>query len=117
MFDVGFWELALIGVIALIILGPERLPRAAREVGLWMGKARRMVAEVKRDINRELDAEEFRDMREIKGDLDSARGDIEKVGRDVNRRASLDAAGANRDAAASGETPEKQGSSPDAGSG
>ena len=43
MFDIGFWELSLIAVIALLILGPERLPRAARELGLWVGKSKKMV--------------------------------------------------------------------------
>ncbi len=54
MFDIGFWELAVIGVVALIILGPERLPGAARTAGLWIGKARRMFADVKADIDKEL---------------------------------------------------------------
>lgn len=117
MFDVGFWELALIGVIALVILGPDRLPRAARELGLWMGRARRMVAEVKRDISRELDAEEFKDVREIKGDLDSARGDVEKLGRDMNTRTSLDAASAKPKSAGREPDRDKQDTSPDAGSG
>ena len=54
MFDIGFWELALIGVIALIVIGPDRLPGVARTVGLWVGKARRFVGAVQADINREL---------------------------------------------------------------
>ncbi len=64
MFDVGFWELSLIFVVALIVLGPERLPRAARTAGLWMGKARQMLASVKADIDRELKAEELKAMME-----------------------------------------------------
>lgn len=64
MFDVGFWELSLVFVVALIVLGPERLPRAARTAGLWMGKARQMLSSVKADIDRELKAEELKAMME-----------------------------------------------------
>lgn len=60
MFDIGFWELAVIGVIALIVLGPERLPRAARTAGLWIKKARQTVSTMKAEIERELDQEELK---------------------------------------------------------
>ena len=64
MFDVGFWELAVIGVIALVILGPERLPRLARTAGMWVGRARRMVATVKEDINKELESDRLKEIAE-----------------------------------------------------
>lgn len=60
MFDIGFWELAVIGVVALLVIGPEQLPRVARTAGLWAGRARRFVATVKADIDRELAAEELK---------------------------------------------------------
>ena len=60
MFDVGFWELCLIGVITLLVIGPERLPKAARVAGFWIGKTRQMVATVKAEIKEELRAEELR---------------------------------------------------------
>lgn len=60
MFDVGFWEIAVIAVVALVILGPERLPRAARTAGLWISKARRTVRTMKAEIERELDMEEMK---------------------------------------------------------
>jgi len=60
MFDIGFWELCLIAVVALLILGPERLPTAARTAGLWIGKARRMIGNVKSEIDRELQLDEVR---------------------------------------------------------
>ncbi len=69
MFDVGFWELALIGVVMLVILGPERLPGVARTAGLWIGKARRMMADVKKDINRELREHEMQELSKIKDDI------------------------------------------------
>ncbi len=59
MFEIGIWELVLIMVIALIVIGPERLPEMARNVGRWVGKARGMVRSVKAEIDRELAAEEL----------------------------------------------------------
>ncbi|MCZ6718755.1 MAG: Sec-independent protein translocase protein TatB [Gammaproteobacteria bacterium] len=58
MFDVGFWELVLIGIVALLVVGPERLPRLAHTLGLWLGKARRLVDSVKAEIEQELHLEE-----------------------------------------------------------
>jgi sec-independent protein translocase protein TatB len=60
MFEVGFWEITVILVVALVVVGPERLPGLARTVGLWLGKARRFVASVKADIDRELKTEELK---------------------------------------------------------
>ena len=89
MFDVGFQELTLIGVIALIVVGPERLPKMARTLGLWMGKIRYYVRQVKDDIDREVRAQELKEMldkparelddlgkvaEEAKGALDQAKG-------------------------------------------
>lgn len=59
MFDIGFWELALIGVVALLVIGPERLPGVARTAGLWFGRMRGFVATVKADIDKQLKAEEL----------------------------------------------------------
>ena len=89
MFDVGFQEITLIGVIALIVVGPERLPKMARTLGLWMGKIRYYVGQVKSDIEREVRAQELKEMldkparelddlykvaEETKGTLDQAKG-------------------------------------------
>ncbi len=60
MFDVGFWELVVIMIVALLVVGPERLPRLARTIGLWVGKAQSFVRTVKADIDRELATEELR---------------------------------------------------------
>ncbi|QFY43867.1 twin-arginine translocase subunit TatB [Candidatus Methylospira mobilis] len=60
MFEVGFWELALVGVVALVVFGPERLPRVARETALWVRKARTMMASVKEEINHELDLQDLK---------------------------------------------------------
>ena len=55
MFDIGFSELLVIGVVALIVIGPERLPRVARTIGHLMGRMQRYVADVKADIDREVE--------------------------------------------------------------
>ena len=59
MFDIGFWELSIIGVVALIVIGPERLPSVARTAGLWFGRMRRFVSTVKADIDQQLKADEL----------------------------------------------------------
>jgi len=61
MFDMGFLEFLLIGIIALIVLGPERLPKAARTVGLFIGKAKQGFESMKTEIDRELKVKELRD--------------------------------------------------------
>lgn len=62
MFDIGFWELVLIGVVALLVVGPERLPGLARQAGEWIGKAKRFVSNVQADIEREFEADELKRM-------------------------------------------------------
>lgn len=60
MFDVGFWEILLILVLALVIIGPERLPGAARKAGFFVGKARRYIEGVRSEVEQELDVSEFK---------------------------------------------------------
>lgn len=60
MFDIGFGELILIGIVALIVLGPERLPKAARFAGLWVRRARAQWDSVKQELERELAAEDLK---------------------------------------------------------
>jgi sec-independent protein translocase protein TatB len=62
MFDIGALELLIIGVVALIVVGPERLPRLARTAGLWVGRARRALSSVKEEIDREIKADELREI-------------------------------------------------------
>jgi sec-independent protein translocase protein TatB len=64
MFDIGFSELMVIGVVALIVIGPEKLPRMARTVGHLAGRLQRYVSDVKADINREIELDELRKMRD-----------------------------------------------------
>jgi len=64
MFDFSIGELGVIGAVALVVLGPERLPKVARTVGEWVGKAQRYVAQVKSDINREMELAELKKLQE-----------------------------------------------------
>ena len=64
MFDIGFSELLVIGVVALVVIGPERLPRLARTLGHLAGRLQRYVTDVKADINREMELEDLRKMRD-----------------------------------------------------
>ena len=73
MFDIGFGELLLIAVVALVVLGPERLPKAARFAGLWVRRARAQWYSVKSELERELEAEELkRSMQETQAALKQA---------------------------------------------
>ena len=60
MFDIGFWELLLIAVVALVVVGPERMPRLIRVTGLWIGRANASIQSVRSEISRELRAEDLR---------------------------------------------------------
>ena len=74
MFDIGFSEMVVLAVVALVVLGPERLPKVSRQVGQWMGKLRRYVDDVKSDINRQM---ELSELRNIKDQVTDAARDIQ----------------------------------------
>ena len=76
MIDFGFDKIALIGAVALIVIGPEKLPRVARTVGHLIGKAQRYVADVKAEVNRSIDLEEIQKM---KGQFESAAADMKQT--------------------------------------
>ncbi|MEE8388178.1 MAG: Sec-independent protein translocase protein TatB [Acidiferrobacterales bacterium] len=78
MFDIGFLELALIGILALVVLGPKRLPEAARTAGRWVGKLRAFISDVKQDIDREIESGDLADFRRLKDELSKARTLIEE---------------------------------------
>ena len=100
MFDIGFSELLVIGLVALIVIGPERLPRVARTIGHLVGRLQRYVADVKADINREVEMEELRKMRDsvqqaatsietsVQSEVSSVQGELSKAETDLNAAAS-----------------------------
>lgn len=73
MFDVGLSELLVIGLVALIVIGPKRLPEVARAAGRWAGRLRRFVSDVKQDLDRELHQAELSELRQLKQELDETR--------------------------------------------
>ena len=91
MFDIGFSEIVVIAVVALIVLGPERLPKAARTMGHLFGRLQRYVNDVKSDINREMELEELKKIqqevksaaREMEQSFTSAASSVESGMRDV----------------------------------
>ncbi|REC94107.1 Sec-independent protein translocase protein TatB [Kushneria indalinina] len=87
MFDISFPELIVVGAIALVVLGPERLPTAARTAGLWLGKIKRTVSSVQQEITSQLETEELQRKMKSQQDrfdqgLKKARDDIESLGDD-----------------------------------
>ncbi len=82
MIDFGFDKIALIGAVALIVIGPEKLPRVARTVGHMLGKAQRYVADVKAEVNRSIELDELKKM---KSEFEGAARDVEQsVQREMN---------------------------------
>ena len=87
MFEVGFSELCMVGLVALLVIGPEKLPKIARLAGFWLGKTRSMVASVKAEIKEELRAEEMRqlfnekqaDISEFQTILDEATHEVHSI--------------------------------------
>lgn len=107
MFDISFSELIVIGVIALIVIGPERLPKVARTIGLLLGRAQRYVSDVKSDISREMQLDELKKLQaqmtdtarsfetSVRQEIETARTEIEAptqaVLDDLEAKAKLDA--------------------------
>jgi sec-independent protein translocase protein TatB len=84
MFDVGFSELIVIALVALIVIGPERLPRVARTLGALLGRAQRYVNDVKADIQREVDLDELKSIRSTFQDAaKSVEQSVSQVGEDL----------------------------------
>lgn len=84
MFDIGFWEIMLISILAMVVIGPERLPGVARTAGHWFGKARRFVEGVKSDVESEFDTTELKrllhnqevQLKELQSKVNNEAGDI-----------------------------------------
>jgi len=82
MFDIGFSELVLIGVVALIVIGPERLPKAARTMGHLFGRLQRYVNDVKSDIGREIELDELRKLqKEVQSAAQDLKSSVETAAR------------------------------------
>ena len=90
MFDFGFSEMIIVGVVALVVLGPERLPVVARTAGEWIGKAQRFVAQVKSDIDRETELSELKKIQdEAKALANDVKSTVEKTAGEIETNVSL----------------------------
>lgn len=102
MFDLGFQEVFLIGIVALVVVGPERLPAVAANIGRWIGKTRRFVAGVKSDFAKELESgdlhkilgDQKEQINELRSIVDSTRKELESSTTDAvaSAKAKLDSA-------------------------
>ena len=102
MFDIGFSELMVIGVVALVVLGPERLPKVARTMGILFGRMQRYVSQVKADINREMETAE----------LGKVKTEFENAARTFQSEVETKAAETERDLRAATEEIDRQVSDP-----
>ena len=85
MFDIGVTKLAIIGGIALVVIGPEKLPAVARTMGALLGRARRYVADVKSEVSKSMDLEELRKMREtMEGAAHDVHNSFQSTADDLN---------------------------------
>ena len=94
MFDMGFTELMLIGIVALIVIGPERLPGVARTAGKYVGRLKRFMTTVKADVEQELRADELREiLSQQQKELDSLKDTISEAGKTIEKEVNVMDAG------------------------
>ncbi len=106
MFDIGFSEIVVIAVVALVVIGPEKLPKTARTLGVLFGRLQRYVSDVKADISREMELDELRKLQqemqsaasEVKQSVETAAQSVEAGARNVETE--LNTAGSEQPAAA-----------------
>lgn len=109
MFNIGSFEVLLIFIIALLVLGPERLPGAVRTTGLWIGRFRRSFYKVKNEIERELNADEIRRQlhnETVMAEIEDAKSNIEGMAKDTEKSVNNIVNSANFDPGASQATAE-----------
>jgi len=88
MFDMGFPELLLIGIVALLVVGPSELPQAIRTLSLWIGRLRRSFANIRQEIEKEIGADEIRQQlhnEEIMRELEESRSTFKETKEDINK--------------------------------
>lgn len=105
MFDIGFWELVLIAIVALLVVGPERLPRLAAEAGMWFGKLQRFVRKTRTDIENELHQYEIQQaIREQQRKFEELKQLADETAREVNESLEAPPAEKQKKEADSGES-------------
>ena len=87
MFDVNFSEIMVILVVALVVIGPERLPKVARSMGQWAGRVQRYINRVKQDVSTSMELEELRQLeRKVKAEADALERSVQQAGNDINEQ-------------------------------
>ncbi|MCP4334328.1 MAG: twin-arginine translocase subunit TatB [Gammaproteobacteria bacterium] len=90
MFDMGFTEMMLIGIVALVVIGPERLPGVARTAGKYVGRLKRFMTTVKADVEQELRADELREiLSQQQKELDSLKDTISEAGKTIEKEVNV----------------------------
>jgi len=83
MFDIGFWEVFVIGIIALFVVGPERLPDLARKAGVYYSKLSRFISGVKADIDREMGAGNLQELKDVQDQFRQAQQEFKSAGKSI----------------------------------
>lgn len=110
MFDIGFSELIVIALVALIVFGPKRLPEMARAAGYWMGRIRRFMDNVKQDLDREMNTGEMAEFKKLQEELAAMRESVHRQGTQTLERIGRDLDGETRSVLGeSGEVPSEHG--------
>ena len=87
MFDIGFWEFALIGIVALVVVGPDRLPEMVRTIGQLIGRAKRTMRELKYDLER---SAEFEEIGRLKKDFSDNRKSLNDIKGSISKSINID---------------------------
>ena len=108
MFDIGFPELVMISIVALLVIGPEKLPETVRTISLWVGRIQRSFANIRRELENEIGADEIRQQlhnESIMADLEAAKTSVTDMANEVKdtmKTASDEVASAEKDATRDG---------------
>ena len=91
MFDIGFWELLVIGIVLLLVMGPDRLPEVAKQIAFVIRKARESVYRLRSEMQSEIDGTPFADIEAAKREINDFKNDIKQFGKDLADSAEKDA--------------------------
>ncbi|MBT5559949.1 MAG: twin-arginine translocase subunit TatB [Proteobacteria bacterium] len=88
MFDIGFWELCVIGAVLLLVIGPERMPEVAKQIGYWTTRARRTVNQLRNEMRSELNSLPTEQINKAKQSMDAISKDVASMGSDLSAKMS-----------------------------
>jgi sec-independent protein translocase protein TatB len=88
MFDIGFWELCVIGAVLLLVIGPERMPEVAKQIGYWATRARRTVNQLRNEMRKELDSLPTEKINKAKQSMATITKDVAAIGSDISAQMS-----------------------------